>query len=84
MRCIRDGWGKKTCQCIIGRKGGKIDGRWKWENIVEVIECPKTIRLLGNTHIQDSKLVSPTQLPPSLILVFCRWEVECYEKKVSL
>lgn len=46
-RCIKDGGGKKpeTCRCIVGRKGRKVDGGWEGETVVEVIECPKRIKL---------------------------------------
>lgn len=50
---------------------------------MEVIGCSKEIKLLGNTYIQGSELVPPTQLFWGNDLGFWKWEVECYKKKVS-
>lgn len=41
---------KQIYQCIVGRKGGNVDRRWKRGNVVDVIEYPKKIKLLDNTH----------------------------------
>lgn len=47
---------------------------------------PKENQTQVTTHTQGSESVSPIQpFFPALVGVgFCRWEVECYEKKVRL
>lgn len=65
-------------QEALERAGGRRQkhARGEGETVVEVIECPKRLKFLGNTQTQDSELVSPIRLFGGW-LGFCDWEVEC-------